>query len=155
MGNCLLFTRDMFVFADETGSDNRNCIRQYGYALRGTRPVYHRLLCRGERVNVIAAISTTGVVGTEYTTNTISGDLFFDFLRGTLIPLMCPFDGHSSKSIVVVDNSSIHHIEEVKIIAQHAGILLIFLPSYSPDLNAIEEAFSFVKQYLREHDELI
>ena len=27
--------------------------------------------------------------------------------------------------------------------------------AYSPDLNPIEEAFSYVKQYLKKHDELL
>ena len=35
------------------------------------------------------------------------------------------------------------------------GILVIFLPPYSPDLNPIEELFSQIKYYLKEHDEII
>ena len=31
----------------------------------------------------------------------------------------------------------------------------MFLPPYSPDLNPIEEAFSYVKAYLRKHDDLL
>jgi hypothetical protein len=31
------------------------------------------------------------------------------------------------------------------------GIKLVYLPPYSPDLNPIEECFSFVKQYIRRH----
>lgn len=34
---------------------------------------------------------------------------------------------------------------------QHSGIRLIYLPPYSPDLNPIEECFSFVKHYIRHH----
>ena len=51
--------------------------------------------------------------------------------------------------------TAIHHVQEVKEVFQQAGILLFFLPPYSPDLNPIEEAFSYVKTYLREHDELL
>jgi len=32
---------------------------------------------------------------------------------------------------------------------------MLFLPPYSPDLNPLEEAFSYIKQYLRKHDELL
>ena len=35
-----------------------------------------------------------------------------------------------------------------------AGILLIFLPPYSPDLNPIELASWYVKGYLKEHQDL-
>ena len=38
---------------------------------------------------------------------------------------------------------------------QDAGILVIFLPPYSPDLNPAEELFSLVKYYLKEHDEVL
>ena len=36
-----------------------------------------------------------------------------------------------------------------------AGILLIYLPPYSPDLNPIEEAFGYVKGYLKQHDDML
>ena len=62
---------------------------------------------------------------------------------------MKPIDGQNPESIL--DNCSIHHTQEVKDIVQQAEIILMFLPVYSPDLNPIEEAFSFVKQYLRQH----
>lgn len=33
----------------------------------------------------------------------------------------------------------------------HRGVRLLYLPPYSPDLNPIEEAFSFLKTYIRLH----
>jgi hypothetical protein len=33
----------------------------------------------------------------------------------------------------------------------HRHIKLVYLPPYSPDLNPIEEAFSFVKAYIQRH----
>ena len=36
-----------------------------------------------------------------------------------------------------------------------AGILVLFLPLYSPDLNPIEPTFSYLKQYLQEHEHII
>ena len=58
-------------------------------------------------------------------------------------------------SIAVMDNLSVHHVQEITDLLQQAGILLLFLPPYSPDLNPMEEAFSYVKYYLRTHDELL
>ena len=78
--HCFLFRRDMFIWADETGSDNRNCIRKYGYALRGQTPVCQRILSRGKRINAVSAISSSGILATEITTGTINGDFFFDYL---------------------------------------------------------------------------
>ena len=65
---------------------------------------------------------------------------------------MQQFDGSNSKSIVIMDNCTIHHAEPVKELLQYAGILLIFLPSYN---NPIEETFSSVKYYLKDHDEIL
>ena len=34
----------------------------------------------------------------------------------------------------------------------NSGVLVRFLPSYSPDLNPVEEVFAKVKHYLRRND---
>ncbi len=39
--------------------------------------------------------------------------------------------------------------EKVKELVEGRGADLVFLPSYSPDLNPIEEAFSKIKQLVR------
>jgi hypothetical protein len=45
-----------------------------------------------------------------------------------LIPQMNAFDGVSAKSIVIMDNCSIHHVDEVKRMFRDAGIACV-LPS--------------------------
>ena len=54
-----------------------------------------------------------------------------------------------------MDNCSIHHVDIIKAALRDAGIVVIFLPPYSPDLNPIEELFSSVKYYLKDHDEMM
>ena len=68
---------------------------------------------------------------------------------------MNPFDGSSSKSIAVMDNCAVHHVPIVEDLFTNAGVLLLWLPPYSPDLNPIEEAFSSVKAYLKQHDDIL
>ena len=155
MAHCSLFSRDKFVWLDETGADARDHIRRYGYAIRGMRPVTHRFLSRGTRVNAIAALSQEGIIALELVSGSVNGVKFFDFVRSTLIPVMMPFDGVNPRSILVMDNCSIHHIREVKAILNQAGIVTLFLPPYSPDFNPAEEAFSYIKGYLKKHDELL
>ena len=87
--------------------------------------------------------------------STVDAQIFFDFVRGSLIPNMLPFDGSSPRSVAVMDNCSIHHVDSVKKLFTLAGVLLIFLPPYSPDFNPIELAFAKVKRYLKENDELL
>jgi len=51
-----LYKPEMLIFLDETGSDRRDCIRTYGYSLRGKLLVTHRLLVRGQRISAIAFV---------------------------------------------------------------------------------------------------
>ena len=78
-----------------------------------------------------------------------NGDTFYDFIHTHLIPHLCPFDEHSSRSVVVLDNCSIHHLAEVVASLRYIGVMVHFLPPYSPDINLIKEAFSKVKTELR------
>ncbi len=52
-----IYEPEMLIFLDETGSDKRDCIRKYGYSLRGKPLVSHRLLIRGQRISAIAFMS--------------------------------------------------------------------------------------------------
>lgn len=51
--------------------------------------------------------------------------------------------------IVIMDNLSVHKSKWVRELIEQRGCQLWLLPSYSPDLNPIEEAFSKVKGLLR------
>ena len=70
---------------------------------------------------------------------------------------MMPFNWTNPHSILILDNCSVHHIPEVKHLLKQSGILAFFLPPYSPDLNPLEEAFSYVKayMYLKRHDDIL
>ena len=155
MAEVQMYNPEQFVWIDETGCDKRDSIRKYGYAMMGERPVYHRFLHRGQRVSAIAALCTDGVIAVEHSVGTVDGDKFVDFVRGSLIPNMLPFDGTNPRSIAVLDNCAIHHVESVVDLFTDAGILVLWLPPYSPDFNPAENAFSKVKYYLKEHDEVM
>ena len=45
-----------------------------------------------------------------------------------------------------------HHAQEVVDHIYDSGVIIRFLPPYSPDLNPIEEVFSKVKHYSRQND---
>jgi transposase len=50
---------------------------------------------------------------------------------------------------VVLDGLGAHRTEKVEELIEARGADLVFLPSYSPDLNPIEEAFSKIKALVR------
>ena len=151
MADASLFPKEMFVWVDETGSNLKDMLRLYGYALCGERAISRKLLIRGQRISSIAAICTAA----DMTTESVNGEKFYDFIRGSLIPAMLPFDGSNPRSIVVMDNCSIHHVQELGELLNNTGILHFFLPPYSPDLNPIELTFSYIKQYLKDHEDII
>ena len=154
MARMACFPREMFVFVDETGCDRRDYLRKTGYALRGDRAERRILLARGNRVNAMAALSVDGIVEARTSVGrSLDGDAFYDFVRVDLLPHLRPFDGTSPCSILVMDNWSGHGIDDVINLIEDVGVLLFFLPPYSPNLNPIEEAFSFVKSELRNKEQ--
>ena len=68
---------------------------------------------------------------------------------------MLSFDGSSPNSILILDNASVHHTHPIQSLLKDCGILAIFLPPYSPDYNPIELAFSYVKYYLKLHEDIV
>jgi len=47
---------------------------------------------------------------------------------------------------IVLDNARYHHAKRVRVLADQLGIELLFLPSYSPNLNLIERVWKLVKK---------
>ena len=97
--------------------------------------MFHRFLHRGQRKSIITALCTDGVVASEITKGTVNGEAFLEFVHGSLILNMLPFDGENPRSIVVMDNCSIHHVQPVLDAFNQAGIVVLFLPPYSPELR--------------------
>ena len=86
MANMFTFSKEMFVFVDETGSKVKEMLRKYGYSICGERAVSHQLQLHEQNVTSIAAISTEGLVALEIHCTTVDGDTFLDFVRGALVP---------------------------------------------------------------------
>ena len=104
IANISCYPKEMLVWVDETGCDKRDLLRKYGYSFRGERAECKRLLVRGRRISAIAAMCwDKGILDVEMTQNSVDGEKFCDFVRGTLIPNMLPYDGLNPTSIVVMD----------------------------------------------------
>ena len=129
MAEILPYPREQLVWIDEMGSDRRDAMRQYGYAPLGETPRCKRLQVRGQRISAIAAISSAGMV------SSVNSDTFYDFVRGSLIPNMHPYDGIAPKSVAIMDNCSIHAVTDL---FQAAGVMVVFLP---PTALILELAF--------------
>ena len=53
-----------------------------------------------------------------------------------------------------MDNYLTHYILKVRELYDRYGVILQFLPPYSPDFNPIEELFLVIKAWLKKHYEL-
>ena len=137
-----VYSPEMLVFIDETGADWRNSLRKYAYSLRGKPATNHSLLVRGERISAIACMSMNGILDVRTVKGTSDGDIFYDFVQMHLIPYTMPFNGVNPHSVIILDNCATHHVNEVTATLREVRLLVHFLPSYSPDFNALEEAFS-------------
>lgn len=100
-------------------------------------------------------MSVEGIHDVHLAEGCMNGERFEKFLQNSLLPILQPFNWTNPLSVVIMDNASIHHVEGVVDLIEHAGARLIFLPPYSPDLDPLEETFSQVKSILKENDRLL
>lgn len=148
----MVYKSSLCLWIDETGCDRRNSLRQYGYGIRGQTPQNHSLKLRGKRYSALSILSREGIEDTYIVEGNVNGDIFMDFLQKQLLPILLPFDGDSPRSVVIMDNASIHHVDAIVAAILSTGALLKFLPPYSPDLNPIEFVFGEMKQYLQSNN---
>ena len=91
----------------------------------------------------IAGLRHDGIVAPCLFNCAIDGELFLAYVEQQLAPSLAPDD------IVIADNLSSHKVRGVRKAIEARGASLRFLPSYSPDLNPIEQAFAKLKELLR------
>lgn len=144
-----LYSKEMLIFLDETGTDRRDTFRKKGYSLRGKPARSQKLLVRGEHISALCLMSTEGILACKVARGSVNGDTFLEFVENLLMPNLMPFNGYNPRSVVIMDNCSIHHIDEVTELIQQTGALVHWLPPYSPDYNPIEEAFSKTKSMMK------
>ncbi len=133
---------DHLVFLDESGV-NTNMTRLYGRAPSSERAVDHTPLNTPQTTTILSSIRFNGEKAfTTYQGGT-TGKRFVTYLKEILLPTLRPGD------IVVMDNMRSHHVQAVRELLEASGIVLLYLPPYSPDLNPIEKMWSKVKAILR------
>jgi transposase len=131
-----------WVWVDEFGS-HLGLIRTHARAPRGKRAHGSAPRNRGQNRTTITALTLDGLGPGLLVDGGITTAGFAAYAEAVLAPTLRP------GQIVVLDNLRQHRSERVRAAIEARGAELWFLPSYSPDLNPIEEAFAKVKALLR------
>jgi transposase len=133
---------ERLIFVDECGT-HTSLGPTSGYAPRGERLRLSVPRRRGKNTTLLSSMSLKGM-GPSLTVEGATTALVFEaYVERVLAPSL------ESGQTVVMDNLGAHRPKRVRELIEERGCELIYLPSYSPDYNPIEEAFSKIKNLLR------
>jgi transposase len=133
---------ERLVFVDEMGT-NTSLSPVYAWAKKGQRAYWSVPRNRGPNTTLLSSMSVEGM-GTSLTVEGATTSVVFEaYVEQVLVPTL------RRGQVVVMDNLSAHKGERVKEMIEQRGCKLVYLPSYSPDFNPIEEAFSKIKRLVR------
>jgi transposase len=136
------FDARRLVFVDESGF-NVSMTRLRARAPRGKRAYGKAPRNRGKNTTLIAAITLEGGMGTSMAVEGATDAKTFEaYVEHFLAPTL------EKGQVVVLDGLGAHRTHRVRELIEAGGANVVFLPSYSPDLNPIEEAFSKIKALL-------
>lgn len=133
-----------YVFLDEAGIKT-NITAMYGWAKRGAR-------CIGyapgawKSYTMLAAIGINKIIEGILIDGAVNKPAFKYFMEDLLLPQL------PKGSTVIMDNLSVHKNSFNMELFNKNGIVIRYLPPYSPDLNPIENMWSKVKGFIRKLD---
>lgn len=74
---------------------------------------------------------------------------FEQWVEDKLVPVLGDYSLRQPRSLVVMDNATIHHSDRIVNLIEDTGARVVYLPPYSPDLNPIELMFAAYKRKLQ------
>ena len=95
---------------------------------------------QGRNVSTLVAISKNGIIYYEVSARPFNSQKFKDFITQKLFPAL-----QINNQVLIMNNCRIYKTAEVLRPISSGGLSYKFLPPYTPQLNPIEELFSFIK----------
>jgi transposase len=130
------------IFLDETSTPT-TLTPLRARSPRGQRAIGRVPRGRWTTVTLVSTLTPQGI-GPSVLIEGAADRLVFDtYVAEVLLPQLRP------GQIVVLDNLSVHKSAAARRMIEAVGCQLVFLPTYSPDFNPIEQAFAKLKQHLR------
>jgi len=130
------------VFLDESFC-NTAMAREYGWAPVGERAVGDRPGRSWKTLTLIGAIRIGKRPKLMTHEGSINGTIFRGFVRRRLVPWLKRGD------IVLMDNLGAHKVAGVREAIEAVGAVVVYLPTYSPDMNPIELWWPYLKRQIR------
>ena len=127
---------------DESGT-HISMDRLRSRAPRGVRAYGRVPKNRGKNLTLIASMSLDGIGESMCIEGATDAQAFEVYIEHFLAPSL------REGQVVVMDNLGAHRPKRIRELIEARGAELVFVPSYSPDLNPIEQAFSKIKNVLR------
>lgn len=140
------FQSYQLIYVDESGCDKRIGFRRTGWSPLGVSPLQVSHFHRDQRYQILPAYCQDGIILSRVFQGSTDATVFEDYIEQLL-----EHCGRwpEPKSVLVMDNASFHHSPRIEAMCNEAGVKLVYLPPYSPDLNPIEEFFSELKAFVR------
>ena len=134
---------ERLVFVDECGT-HTSLGPIYGYAPpRGERLRLSVPRKRGKNTTLLASMTIEGMGPSLAVEGATTAVVFETYVEKVLAPSL------KEGQIAIMDDLGAHRPKRVRELIEERGAKLLYLPSYSPDYNPIEEAFAKVKNLLR------
>lgn len=133
---------ERLAFIDET-SVKINMIKTTGWARRGQRLIDHAPFGHWRTQTFIGALRHDRLDAPWVISGAMNSEMFGLYVETQLVPTLREGD------VVILDNLSSHKSPGAAHALSEIGAWFLFLPPYSPDLNAIEMAFSKLKALIR------
>src|SRR5436190_20099086 len=133
---------DRFVFIDETAATTA-MPRLSRWGPRGERLVDAAPAGHWKTTTVVAGLRASGIIAPFVLDGPMTGEAFRAYVEQVLAPALEPGD------VVAMDNLAVHKVAGVQEAIRAAGASVLYLPSYSPDFNPIEQLFAKLKALLR------
>ena len=97
---------------------------------------------RGKNTTLLSSMTLLGMGPSLAVEGATTARVFETYVKEVLAPSL------EGGQVVVMDNLRAHRPRRVRELIEQQGCQLIYLPSYSPDYNPIEEAFAKIKNLL-------
>src|SRR3712207_4210049 len=133
---------ERLVFVDEMGT-HTSLAPLYAYAPVGERAFFEIPRNRGKNTTLLTSMTTGGMGPSMAVEGATTSRVFETYVEQVLAPAL------GCGQVVVMDNLGAHRPRRIRELIEERGCELIYLPSYSPDFNPIEQALSKIKHILK------